>query len=246
MTPEEYKKATTIPHVMDHGDTKVAFVYVPKTGGTFLSINPIPYKFHGEKYRPSRLPSEMHMPASRVMGIVDSSTPFFTILRDPYDRLCSEYFFIKEKAKASIDHFALDIGDPNKIDFIARKSSQIMKASIYYDKAHAIYTHNMSVEDYLEWSIDHPTYSFYYDSKTPKDFDVVGITDSLRETSELLNKMYGMTSGNGSYNNNVNKNINSSYKTDYSRNHFKKISNIEYGLYDEGRAVFEKLCRQYL
>lgn len=246
MTPEEYKNATLIRHTADNGDSKVAFVYVPKTGGTYLSINIIPNKYIGEKYRPSTMPGAIHMPASKIMNIVDSDTPFFTMVREPYDRTCSEYFFIKNRTETSIKHLKWNLSDPQKIKFLAQRSGQIMRSKLFYNKTFTIYSNKMTVEDYLEWSIDNPTYPFYYDSKTPEQFDIVGLTENINQTIDLLKIIYGMSSGNGDYNNNSKKTIGQNYQTNYSRKQFKNKNIIEYDFYFKGKEKFEKLLSRYL
>ena len=246
MTPEEYKNITTVERIADNGDTKVAFVYVPKTGGTYLSINIVPKKYVGKTYRPSTMPGNIHMPASRVMNLVDPDTPFFTMIRDPYDRTCSEFYFIKNKTEASISHLNWNLSDQQKIKFLAQRSGQIMRSQLFYEKTHAIYSNNMTVEDYLEWSTKNPTYEFYYDKKTPSEFEVVGLTEKIEKTKELLKIIYGMSSGNGNYNNNQNKNIGQQYETKYSRKCFEKKNYIDYELYVQGKENFQKLVEKHL
>jgi hypothetical protein len=246
MTPEEYKSATLIEHSSDNGDSKVGFVYVPKTGGTYISINSIPHKYFGKKYRESGKPGDMHMPASRVIDIVGTSTPLFTMLREPYDRTCSEYYFIKNRTDVSVSHLNWDISDIKKIKFIAKRSGNIMNSMLYYEKTYNIYANNMSVEDYLEWSSHNPTYPFYFDVRSPKQFDAVGVTEEIDKTKMLLMSMYGMSSGKGEYNKNEKKSLGDPYHTKYPRSLFKKNNPSEYELYFEGKKKFEELCESYL
>lgn len=245
MNAEEYKQATSIYNTVDHGDTEVAFVYVPKTGGSYLSINYIP-SIYKEGYRLSKLPSSHHMSVSRVREIVSPSTPLFTMVRDPYDRACSEYYFIKRKIDASIHHLKWNFTDPRKLEFLGKRAEVIMGTPIFADKLYFILRDSFTVEDYLEWSTDHLTYPSYYDSATPKDFDIVGVTESMSQSIELLNKMYGMSAGGGDNNENADKEIGRPYVTNYPRAEFEKKNPIEYEMYYEGKKKFAELSKIYL
>lgn len=251
MTPEEYKKAITVKHTIDHGDTNVAFVYIPKTGGTYLSMRIVPFKYYDGnilfKRGPLSLPLNTHMPCSKLEKIVDKTTPFFTIVRDPYDRTCSEYFFIKKMTDISLKHFNnFDITNENRLSFVAKKSATIMGNDQHYDKTYNIYKYNMSLEDYLEWASENPTYPFYYDTKSISDFDIVGVTEDLPRTIQLLKVMYDTNSGGGDYNKNTIKEVGKPYETSYSRSAFKAKNIIEYDMYYQGRDKFNKLCSTYL
>lgn len=93
-------------------NTSLAFVYVPKTSGTYLNIKSIPEeKAYVNDYRPSTLPSSFHMPTSRVQSIVGEDTPLFTVVRDPYDRTCSEYYFIKKEVDKFLSIVPWDINN---------------------------------------------------------------------------------------------------------------------------------------
>lgn len=237
-----YKELTTISHTVPYTNSSIVFVYIPKTGGTYLSLPPVPEKYYGHGYRPSSLPADMHMSVSRLESIVDPSTPFFTLLRDPYDRTCSEYYFIKNKTQITLDHWHdWDIKDPKRLHFISHMAEKIGGSKLYYEKTYHIYKHDMTIEDYLEWSIDNPTYPFYLDSRTVKEFDCVGITEQMDKTIWLLKSMYNISCGEGDYNNNSKKMVNQPYNTAYPRNIYKLRNNVEYNIYEDGLDKFNLL-----
>lgn len=254
MILDEYN---TINQGLDHGDTNVAFVHIPKTGGTYLSMRILPFKYYNNvsislKRGSSSLPFDVHMPSSKLEQIVDKTTPFFTIVRDAYDRTCSEYHFMKKMIDNSLNIFNdffninFDITNENKLKFAAKKVATMMGNSQYYDKTFNIYKYNMSVEDYLEWASENPTYPFYYDTKSISDFEIVGITEDLYSTIKLLKIIYNTNSGGGYYNKNTLKELGKPYETSYSRSLFKLKNAIEYDIYYEGKNKFNKLCLTYL
>lgn len=236
-----YKEKTTISHTQPYSQTPLGFVYVPKTGGTYLSMSVIPSEY---EYDPSGSPSKIHMPASKVQSIVKEGTPMFTMLRDPYDRTCSEYYFFKSKADVSIQHFLWDVSDQRKLKVLAHFVSRITGHKAFFDKIYAIYNEDMSVEDYLEWSVDNPTYPIYYDTLTPKDFDIVGITEDIPRTIKLLKCMYDVDAGMGDYNKNDDKRVNNPYETKFSRSVFESINYVEYDIYNEAIDKFNSLCKE--
>jgi hypothetical protein len=235
-----YEEKTTISHTQAYSETPLGFVYVPKTGGTYLSMSVIPSEY---EYDPSGSPSKIHMPASKIQSIVKEGTSMFTMLRDPYDRTCSEYYFLKSKADVSIKHFSWDISDSKKLFFMANFVSKITGHKAFFDKIYALYDSNMSVEDYLEWTIDNPTYPIYYDTLTPKDFDIVGVTEDIPKTIELLKLIYNVDAGMGDYNKNDTKKINKPYDTKFSRSEFEYKNSIEYKMYYEGLEKFQELSK---
>jgi hypothetical protein len=227
---------------MKFADKKsLAFVYVPKTSGTYLNIKSIPdEKTYVNNYRPSSIPAAFHMPASRVEEIVGKDVDFFTVLRDPYDRTCSEYYFFKRQMEQLIKRVndSIEVSDPKIIKILSVRAGKIMSMKSFEDKIYNIYMNKMSVEDYLEWSTENPTYPQFYDTKTPKDFDLVGITENISQTRLLLKNRYGIESGDGTSNNNPNKKIGNPYRTKYLRSNFKRKNPIEYDLYYEGMDKF--------
>lgn len=227
-------------NIPQRNESPLGFVYVPKTGGTYLSISVIPSEYG---YDLSSSPSKIHMTTSMVESIIDEGEPLFTIVRDPYNRVCSEYHFLKNKSQ---EYFSWDLSDTNKLKSVGYFSSKMKNHQAFFNKIYAIYLHNMTVEDYIEWSIDNPTYQVYYDTRTPKDFEVVGVTEKMSETVELLKNMHEVLSGSGSFNENKKKAINNPYKTKYSKKEFKKKASIEYDLYNEGLDRFNTLSEKWL
>lgn len=214
------------------------FVRVPKTGGTFLSMQTLPHirDYVGEN---SKL---VHMPVSKVESLIDKGTPLFTILRDPYERSCSEYYFIKrmgmrEYIKRFGRYGAIRL---DKIEELAK----IDVMNIYATRLHSIYKYDMSIEDYLEYLGDCPIYPRFFDTKTPKDFDFVGITSEMNKTLDLVKNMYGFKLGSPHFNKNDNKKVEDSYETGFSRSTFESNNPLEYELYYEGLKKFQELCKE--
>jgi len=226
-------------------DTSLAFVYVPKTSGTYLNIKSIPEeKAYVNDYRPSTLPSSSHMPTSRVQSIVGEDTPLFTVVRDPYDRTCSEYYFIKKEVDKFLSIVPWDVNDLKRLRWMSIKSGKIMGSDAYAEKIYHVYSHNMSVEDYLIWTTDNPTYPRFYDTKTPTDLARVGKTEEIEKTIFLLKKIYDVDAGTGKSNQNIKKDVGRPYETKYSRLDFEKNNRIEYELYQQGVDKFNKILSE--
>lgn len=219
-------------------ETTIGFVCVPKTGGTYLSVNSVPRGYVDD---PSDSPLKVHMPASQVQSIVEGGTPIFTMIRDPYDRACSEYYFLKSKATASIEDFTWNAVTKAKLEPMANSVSEITGYKDFFEKTCVIYDNDMSVEDYLEWTIDNPTYPFYYDTLEPKDFSLVGILEDMPKSISLLKSMYGINAGDGDFNRNSDKPVGEPYITNFSRSDFKSRNDIEYMMYQQGLERFQEI-----
>lgn len=217
--------------------TNIAFVRVPKTAGTFLNIHLIP-----EKHKYKNKYGNNHLSVSQIKKIVDENTPFFTLVRDPYNRACSEYFFIKRMIVVS----ELNPDDEKNIKHVANRIMANMGSKIYYHKTFNIYRNSMSLEDYLEDYNNFQTYPFYYDTMLPKDFDLIGITENMRKTVALLKSAYNIKCGDGDINPNLIKRYGPDYETSYSRSDFKSKNEIEYEIYDQSLIKFNSLCSKYL
>lgn len=243
MELNKYNLSIKVDHLINYSDTGVAFVHVPKTGGTYLSIPILPKK---NRAKQSSLPGDMHMPVSEIEKMTNNSVPLFTLMRDPYDRVCSEYFFTINRAKELTILNKWKGDDLTKIEFLAKNIAIRTKNKKVYEKIYNIYKNNMSVEDYLEWSIENPTYPHYYDTKMPCDFDLVGLTEEIEKSRQLLKIIYQTSSGGGDSNKNLAKNIKEPYKTLYSRSQFEAKNLIEYDFYQQAKEKFYKFCKKYL
>lgn len=217
----------------------LGFVYVPKTGGTYLSIGIVPIGYEDGS---SEFPPKVHMPASVVQSITKDKDHIFTMVRDPYDRACSEYYFLKSKATASIKDFSWNTENKRKLETICNSVADITGYKFFSEKTCVIYDNDMSVEDYLEWSIDNPTYPLYYDTLEPKDFDLIGVTEDLPKTIGLLKSIYDIDAGYGDLNKNIDKPVSIPYTTKFSRSDFKSKNKIEYELYYQGLDRFLDIC----
>lgn len=244
-----------------NSNSSIGIVFVPKTGSQYLSLEPVPVNqleniIGKDMLKKTRGLGLSHMPISIVKKIIYPNTPIFTVIRDPYERSCSEYFFIKRKTKSIFKTFETwDLNDSKKIEFVSEHAAKTMQISGwgaikdeipkygFYEKTYNICKYNMDIEEYLEWSIDNPTYPLYYDILTPKEFDCVGITEEMQKTIYLLKKMYNIEISPGNHNNNSNKKINEPYINKYPKTKFKKNNKIEYDMYYEGKEKFLKLCK---
>jgi hypothetical protein len=188
------------------------FVHVPKTGGTFLHLIDL-------------VPNPMiwpHEPISKLITYKENKNKkTFTMVRDPYDISCSEYYFFKKE-----------------FGFKTKNPSHEYHAKL-------IHKEKMSVEEYLENKIKNSIYPYYYDVLTPKNFDCVGITEEMDTTIQLLEKMFGIRCGIGKPNNNKFKKIKDSYETKFSRKKFYEQNDIDYNFFLEGKDRFFKLCHQF-
>lgn len=226
--------------------TPLAFVYIPKTSGTYLNIKSIPDdKISVNNYRSSSLPASFHMPTSKVQSIVGKDTPLFTLVRDPYDRTCSEYYFIRKEVDKFLKIVPWDVEDPKRLRWMCIKAGQIMGSEEYAKKIFEVYNNDMTVEDYLEWTTENPTYPIFYDTKTPKDFELVGQTENIDRVVYLLKELYDVDSGTGESNKNIKKDIGKPYQTKYLRSEFERKNKIEYDLYKEGIEKFNTIFKDY-
>jgi hypothetical protein len=219
-------------------DSPLAWICIAKTGTMRLQMRrfPIGYTLEGE--------NKHHIPASILEKMVGPDVPFFTVLRDPYDRNCSEYYFIKRDGKGFYDQ---DVTNKKTLEALKVMANRIKAHRSIFDKVYAIFSNDMSVEDYLEWCVDNPTYPVYLDTKKPKDLELVGITEHMDQTVDLLRIMYGIKeAGEGVYNDNKTKPVGMPYSTKYPRGEYQKTNAIEYELYYEGKEKFAELCSKYL
>jgi hypothetical protein len=221
----------------------LAFVYVPKTGGTFLNISVLP---NSDRLGPKNSPRMVHMPTSKVLSLTKDDIKLFTLVRDPYDLACSEYFFLKEKVEYNTKYFNLNKDEKTKAELASRFVAKLTDNESYYEKLMKIYLEKISLEDYLEFISNNPIYPFYYDVRTPKDFDCVGVTEEMETTISLLKSMFGVVCGKGDYNKNSQKNVEERYTNYYSREKFEKENVRDYELYFEGKERFKELCENFL
>jgi len=252
---KKYKEITTISRSSPSINTSIGIVFVPKTGSTYLSLTPVPshyyspYSLGRARLRNSKTPGSSHMTLSLIKEITNNSTPYFTVLRDPYDRAASEYYFIKRQAQNALSIFKnWDLTDPRKLEFLAHHTGKIMGISgwggftddgpstAFYDKTYNIHKYDMSVDDYLEWSVDNPTYPVYFDDVD--SFDSVGITENMSATIDLLNSLWGIKVAGGNTNDNKDKAVGKPYDCLFPRQKFYDKS-PDYEIYIKGKERFD-------
>jgi hypothetical protein len=236
---QEYYQTNNINRSPNLKKSNLAFVYVPKTGGTFLNIPIIPgYKRLG----PKNSPRMVHMPCSKILNLTqDQNINLFTLVRDPYDLACSEYFFLKEKINYNLRYFNINAEKSVSSELASRFVAKLTGNPSYYEKLMKIYLENYSVSEYLEYIEKNPIYPYYYDVLTPKNFDCVGLTEEMDTTIKILYNMYEIEAGNGSFNKNKKKDVGKKYNFKYSRNNFLNKNKKDYEIYYEGIEKFNLL-----
>jgi hypothetical protein len=180
-----------------------AFVHVPKTGGTNII-----HSMQGTCKGHNRVSDYMKH---------DHMHQFITFVRDPYDVVCSGYYFVKRKRIRNADKALFD--------------AQHMDL---------IWNQGVSVEEFLERCVPNHTFTYYYDSLTPKDFTFVGVTDDDRSW-KLFEKITRIHVPRLPTNVNQKKLITDPYVTQYPRELFYERNSSDYELYLEGRQRFYDL-----
>jgi hypothetical protein len=138
------------------------------------------------------------------------------MVRDPYDRAASEYFYTKKQL----------IERSNKESKI--KGQDITDAYLknYAERMGSIY-------------------SYYFNSRALEDFDFVGNMHDMKASVELANKMFGLNIEFEEFNVNPNHEINTPYDEGYSRSDFEKENAKDYELFHRGIEKFNSLCDEY-
>jgi hypothetical protein len=197
---------------------KYAFIHVPKTGGAGI-------KKSFDKYLCKSLNDE-HLPTS-YFDKHSHDHIFFTILRDPYDRACSEYFFIKRQ----INNEIVDVEPWNE-----NTKKRFIKIS------------EKSINDFLDSFVDEnyngSIYSYYFNSKNINDFDFVGNIQNMSESLILINNMFKINIFTSYINVNPYHNIGEPYNFLYSRKDFQKKYYKDYSIYEEGIEKFKKIYKE--
>jgi hypothetical protein len=190
-----------------------AFVHVPKTGGRLMKKY-LRYPYCADLCPESNLAP--HQPVSWFEQH-DHDHIFMTMVRDPYDRASSEYFYTKKQlmersAKSINPHFG-DITDTWLKNYAKRCGS---------------------------------VYSHYFNSRKVEDFDFVGNMHNMKASIDLANIMFGLNIQHEEFNVNPNHEVNKPYDEGYLRSEFEKENSKDYEIYFRGLEKFEELCRQYL
>lgn len=189
-----------------------AFVHVPKTGGKFMKkyLRP-PLNFD--------LCPESNLAPHQPVSWYESHNHdhiFMTMVREPYDRAVSEYFYMKRLNEE-------------------RNPSQLkIKAEDITDKYLEFYS-------FMFGSV----YSTYYNSKEIEDFDFVGNMHDMERSIKLANAMFDLGIVNEHINVNPYHTINQPYDGGYSRSEFKEKNAKDYEIFYRGIEKFNSLCNEY-
>ncbi len=199
---------------------KYAFVHVPKTGGAGI-------KRSIDKFL-CRDDNNEHLPVS-YFDQHNHNHIFFTIIRDPYDRTCSEYFFIKRQLQGNV----IDVSPwPEETK---KQFSKILTHSIDY-----------FLENFIQQNYNGSIYSHYFDSKNIQDFDFVGDINNMDKSIFIFNKMFEINIKKIQGNINPKHKVGQPYNFKYSRNDFIKKYKKDYEIYEVGKEKFKRLEKKYL
>jgi hypothetical protein len=224
---------------------QIAFVKVPKTAASsilykktaiwhpgFRSLN-----YNGECYIKHKLPFhigkknychwnnfDQHICSSAYKNLGKEEYYYYTQIRDPYDMACSLYFFLKREKNSSIIGTNVDADYHN----------------------HKLILSKASINDFLENMSHNQTYTHYYDDLDISDFDCVGWSSNMKETEELILKIFNIKINVVTLNINPEKKMEDVYNFQFTRNDFKKLNEKEYEIYNHGIEKFQNLCYKYL
>lgn len=207
----------TVSGKEDHtNNEKIAFVHVRKTGGSLIKTYMEDSICRLDKYE--------HYPSSFFQNH-EHDHMFFTMVRDPYDRACSEFFYSKKILR--------EYHKNGMYDEVKKSFSYILF---------------MNIDDYLENFFnqnfdDSSVYSYYFDSKNINDFDFVGQTEEMTKTISLIKTAYGIEVPNIYKNRNPDRPKEYNFK--YSRFDFMKKHSIDYEIYGDGVKRFNELCKKH-
>lgn len=230
---------------------KIAFVRVPKTASSAIvqkNVDDIcpgvlnlknndrcyvnhKFKFHygGGNYCIFFNNFSQHVSSSVYNNLENHDHLFYTQLRDPYDVACSLYFFLKNGNEKTGMPVSI-IGSNIDTDY---HNSQLV-------------SNNISINEFLENMMHNQTYVHYYDDLNIKDFDCIGLSNDIKKTKKLFEKIFNVKIDTHVTNNNINKKLNEPYNFKFNRTDFKKLNEQEYEIFYEGIKKFNNLCNKYL
>ena len=156
-----------------HAKKKVIFVHVPKTAGSSME------KFILDKDLDCMDPEELygvdengralqHLMASDIKQIVPNYAQYFSfsIVRNPYERIVSEYFWCP-------------------IEDVGHKGDQTFDEFLSYAK-HVVLTQNYFANAFTDHFI--PQYKFVYDDQMNKIVNHVGRFENLDKTVRIVRR----------------------------------------------------------
>lgn len=193
--------------------TVYAFIHVPKTGGRLMK------KYLRPPYCNDLCPESNLAPHQPTLWFENHTHDhiFMTMVRDPYDRAASEYFYTKKQL------FERD----NKNPKIQAQDVTDAYLRTFSFRVGSIYSH-------------------YFNSREIEEFDFVGNMHNMKDSVELANAMFGLNIQHEQFNVNPNHEINKPYDVGYSRSEFEKENAKDYEIFYRGVEKFNSLCKQYL
>lgn len=158
---------------------KNIFVHIPKTGGVSIknSLNKYLLKLNN---------SQAHIPYTEYVDWLGESAPeyySFTFVRNPWDRLVSAFFFLKQKRKLHsgysfsffVKNYLSDFKDkhiyyfPQSYFIRSRQGLQFIGFFEFFARDFEVLCSHLDV-DHQELPIsnksDHEHYTYYYDNET--------------------------------------------------------------------------------
>lgn len=193
-----------------------AFVHVPKTGGTLIKMSIKKYLCIDKTLNEEHTPIDLYKKH-------DHDHLYMTMIRDPYDRACSEYFYIKRQVN----------GNSNW--------NQELKNELKY-------INNVSINEFLENfknTTKNGIYSYYYNSTSIEDFNFVGLVESFDKSLLLMKNMFNFNIEKNFIHFNAGNHFMKPYSFKYSKEIFKKNNQNDYEIYNKGKQYFHNLCLKY-
>lgn len=107
-----------------------------------------------------------------------------------------------------------------------------------------------SIEDFLENFVEmiygKSIYSHYYNYVNINNFDLVGVTNRMDESLDLIYFIFGVKIKNLFVNINPNHQVGQPYNFGYSRKDFYKKYSQDYDIYINGIEMFNNLSQKHL
>ena len=203
-------------------EEKIIFIHIPKTAGSAIELlllkskkNVYKNKFYGISKFNNHSKAMHHLTAKDLKSILNNYNDFFkfTIIRNPYSKLISEYYWCEVenmgyKSKQSFDKFLDDI------EIIVNNNKY--EDSIYYD-------HFM------------PQYFFVYDENKDIIVDYIGKYEKLNESVQFIKSKFNITSELPIFEKYINRMTNKIILNESQKNRIYNLYKKDFQLFDYKR-----------